>query len=59
MEDVYTRDQIHDLLEYKVYKETLEEVVNQVIKNCRKKAGDPSSSERMTDSRQALYTGTV
>ena len=50
-EDVYTRDQIHDLLEYKVDKETLEELVNQVIKNRRKKGGDPSTVERMTDSR--------
>jgi predicted metal-dependent hydrolase len=46
-EDVYSKEQIDELMDYKVDKETLEELVNQVIKSRRKKGGDPAAP--MTD----------
>lgn len=49
--DVYTRDQINELLDYKVDKAILEELVNQVIKGRRKRAGNADPNTTMTDSR--------
>lgn len=39
-EDVYNKEEINELMDYKVDKETLEELVNQVIRSRRKKGGD-------------------